>query len=434
MSVSPFVPLREVPDSPSLLKSGDTLVLVGELFTRGYANGLVEAAQKRGIRVIQATVGRRDEDDILRPLTHDELKMLPFDCVNIPLEAGFDYERAQDGLHLIDRLKYLKLQDWQSFYLEEDLIEESRKKARSRLLSNMLAFCEKIEEKVPTGNIVFAHLMAGGVPRSKYVLAILNRTVKGTGEKFFSSRDLWNSNLGRIIAANFHEVTAHSFKLLLDASQELRERFKKSGRQVGYTAYGYHGTEVFIGNSLKWQTYTPYLQGWAKIDLENFAIKARFDGIAATVYNCPEILTNSSSIFQGVEIPLYALITAFDQIAPHHKVTEGIKQICQSRLKPGVSLAKVREICEDALTDQNVAQFFEYQLWPSHNSLPQLSKILDASEKLIACQSDLKHLITADLSEVVLKACGEIMLSHIGDSGGPVVWLGHDVIAKSAIQ
>jgi len=433
MSVSPFLPLRELPAPSKFLKSGDTLVLVGELFSRGYANGLVEAAQNRGVRIIQATVGRRDGGDQLRALNEDEVKSLPFECVNIPLEAGFEYERGSDALHLVERLKSLKLPDWQEFHISEAILAECRAKARKRLENSMTAFSNKIGELVPSGNIAFAHLMAGGVPRSKPVLALLNRTVKGTGEKFFSSEALWKSNLGSVIAANFYEVTAHSFRILIDQTSELRFQMERCGRQVAYTAYGYHGTEILIQDSFRWQSYTPYLQGWAKIALENYSIDARSNGVLSTVYNCPEILTNSSSIFQGVEVPLYVLLSAFKKLAPDTKTTRELSEVCLSRLKSGVTLADVKQVCEDALSDLNVSQFFNYELWPSHNTQPQLAKILSASDTLMSFHRDTKFLMTSDLSEVVLKSCGQIMLDHLGSGTEPVVWLGHDVVAKASL-
>lgn len=57
-------PLREKP-SLSPYKKGDVLVLFGELF-RGYANGLVEEAERRGMTIVRATVGRREKDGVLR--------------------------------------------------------------------------------------------------------------------------------------------------------------------------------------------------------------------------------------------------------------------------------------------------------------------------------------------------------------------------------
>lgn len=434
MQGSPCVPLRDLPPPSQVLKSGDTLVLVGELFSRGYANGLVELAKLRGINVIQATVGRRDEQDQLRALTDEELKALPLECINIPLEAGFDYEKARDGLSPLERLKGIKLQDWQNFKVAPELIQDSQQLGVQRLKKGMQAFAKEVQSRVTSGNICFAHLMAGGVPRSKIVLALLNRTVKGVGDKFFSSQELWDSSLGALIAQNFHEVTANSFNILIEETQQLREQLATEHRQVMYTAYGYHGTEVCLQNNLKWQSYTPYLQGWAKMDLEDYAIKHRKQGVICSVYNCPEILTNSSSIFQGVEIPLYLLIQAFRSLAPNSKVTQSIEDVCQSRLRSGFDLDSILKMCDDVLSEPEVATFFKFEKWPSHNEKNQLAKIITASEALMQAHQDTKTLMTFDLSEVVLKSCGRLMLDHIGQGLEPVVWLGHDVIVKAAVE
>lgn len=83
-------------------KAGDVLVLVGELFGRGYANGLLEEAKRLGMTVLGTTVGRRDSDGTLRPLTAEELTeaeaLLGSRIINIPLEAGFDME-SPNGAH-----------------------------------------------------------------------------------------------------------------------------------------------------------------------------------------------------------------------------------------------------------------------------------------------------------------------------------------------
>ncbi len=81
-------------------------------------------------------------------------------------------------------------------------------------------------------------------------------------------------------------------------------------------AFGYHGTEILIDGRYAWQSYSPYLQGFAKVELENIARKALHEGIQASVYNAPEILTNSSSIFLGVEVALYPLLGAMKKEAP----------------------------------------------------------------------------------------------------------------------
>ena len=56
-----YRPMAQLPEAAGY-KAGDVLVLVGELFGRGYANGLVEEARRIGMTVIGTTVGRRDAD------------------------------------------------------------------------------------------------------------------------------------------------------------------------------------------------------------------------------------------------------------------------------------------------------------------------------------------------------------------------------------
>ena len=125
-----------------------------------------------------------------------------------------------------------------------------------------------------------------------------------------SSRALLDSDLGKLILMNFDEVTANSFQYLIEGTAALRQRLENSGGQVRYSAYGYHGTEILINGDYQWQTYTSYTQGYAKMRLERIAEAAWEKGIKATVFNCPEIRTNSSDIFVGVELSLFPLLTA----------------------------------------------------------------------------------------------------------------------------
>ena len=147
-------------------------------------------------------------------------------------------------------------------------------------------------------------------PKAKVFLAIANRVYKGRGERFMSSQTLLDSDLGKLILMNFDEVSANTFQHLIDASAAIRTRVEASGGQVRYSAYGYHGTAILIEGAYTWQTYTNYTQGLAKMRLERIAQAAWEQGIKATVYNCPEIRTNSSDIFAGVELPLVGLLSA----------------------------------------------------------------------------------------------------------------------------
>ena len=66
------ISLRDIPQH-TLFRPGDVFVLFGELFGRGYANGLVNEARKAGMKIVGITVGRRDEGNALRPLNDEEL-------------------------------------------------------------------------------------------------------------------------------------------------------------------------------------------------------------------------------------------------------------------------------------------------------------------------------------------------------------------------
>ena len=152
-----------------------------------------------------------------------------------------------------------------------------------------------------------------------------------------SSQSLIESDLGKLVLQNFDEVSANTFGYLLEASSAIRARIEAAGGQVRYTAYGYHGTEVLIGDSYRWQTYTNYTQGYAKMRLEGVAKAAWRSGVKATVFNCPEIRTNSSDVFAGLELSLLPLLAALKKEGGGAWV-EVLWQGCQDLLKDGVTL------------------------------------------------------------------------------------------------
>ena len=83
--------LNELP-AANLFGKGDVFVLFGELFGRGYATGLIQQARKAGMDIVGITVGRREKDNTLRPLTEEELATaeanLGGKIINVPLMAG----------------------------------------------------------------------------------------------------------------------------------------------------------------------------------------------------------------------------------------------------------------------------------------------------------------------------------------------------------
>lgn len=420
--------------TPTEFSSNDTLILFGELFNRGYANGLVEAAQSKGMKIIYSTVGRRDKEMSLRPLNSEELIASPSPLINIPLEAGFDLESDASGVSPVSRAQDTKLSEWQNCKIPTKSLNESLQKGRERFRNNVKNYITELRKLNPTGNLYFAHLMAGGVPRAKIIMPLMNRSVKGTGERFLSSETFWTSDLGNFCKLSFEEVTAETFKILIEETEALRNEKKVQGFNVSYSAYGYHGTEVFNGENFDWQTYTPYLQGWAKIKLEDYSKEFFNQGIKCAVYNCPEILTNSSSIFQGVEIPLYPLLAAFKKINPDHPFTQEIWSSCKLKLKSGVTIENILDVCKKILHDTEFREHCDFKKWPQHNSKTQLEKVLLASEELSSMHLDSKLLMTSLLSELVFTACGRQMLSDITNPESPVSWIGHDVIAKELLE
>ncbi|MEN0060411.1 MAG: hypothetical protein AAGB31_16340, partial [Bdellovibrio sp.] len=356
-----FFPLRQKP-ALSSYKKGDVLVLFGELFSRGYANGLVEEAERHGLKIIRATVGRREKDGQLRPLLTEELSVVPQPVINIPLEAGFDMEPDSQGVTPCDQMKDIKLGDWDKASLNWASIDESQKKGVARFKKNTELFLKELEQHIPAGaNVLFAHLMAGGVPRTKIIMPLLNRAFKGTGDRHIPTQALLESQIGQFCLRNFNEVTAETFRHLLELSTPLRQKLEAQGSHVSYTAYGYHGTEVLIRGDYKWQTYTCYFQGWAKMALEKISEEYFKKGVHCCVYNCPEILTNSSSVFQGVEVSLYPLLGALQKEAANKPATKQILEQCQNLLKEGVSFEHILQFTDNYLSNDLVRSFCQYE-------------------------------------------------------------------------
>jgi hypothetical protein len=428
-----YNPLRNLPPTAGY-KKGDLLVLCGELFGRGYANGIVEEAKSRGMTVLGATVGRRDSNGELRPLTAEELAEaeanLGGKIINIPLEAGFDMEPGDDGRSPLDQLKGVRPDDWDKVQLDWESIEQARRRGTGRFAANLAAFAAELDRLVPSGaNVLIVHTMAGGIPRARIFMPLLNRVFKGQGERYLSSEAFWDSELGRLCRISFDEVTADTFRYLIDATAAVRATVAAGGGKVAYAAYGYHGCEVLINGAYTWQSYTPYLQGWAKIRLEEVAAAAWGQGVKATVFNSPEIQTNSSALFLGVEISLYPLLAAFDREGGGG-MTGAIREECRQLLPDGVSLDALLAAANDYLAAPLLAQFGDYATWPHHNTREQMEAMLICSARLLEMNKNPKEIVCAALSRGVFAAVGKLMLDTMWEPAAPVLWLNHDIIAK----
>lgn len=429
-----FTPIRTRPQEVPF-KKGDVLVLFGELFNRGYANGLVEEAEHHGLTVVRATVGRRDENGNLRALTEEESKNIPKPFINVPLEAGFDLETDGSGQTPNDYLKGVKLSEWQNIQLSEKTISECAAKGRARFAKQTAEFVSQLEKTVlanlQSGNHVhFAHLMAGGVPRAKIVLPLMNRVFKGTGDRWLASSEFWNSTIGNYLKSNFHAVTAETFDVLVEESTALREKLKAKNISTSYVAYGYHGTEVIIDGEYRWQSYAPYIQGWAKMDLENYSKKWFQQGVQTCVYNCPEILTNSSSIFQGVEIALYNLLRSLKREQPTHPITAKLFADCENVLKKPQMLDQMFKKIDHFMNFSEKHGTSNFETWPQHSTKEQMETMLALSDEIVAFHKDEKSLMSPILSEIIFKSCGYIMLHDAFKPQQPVAWIGHDAVSK----
>jgi len=415
-------------------KTGDVLVLCGELFGRGYANGIVEQAKSKGMTVIGTTVGRRDSDGTLRALNPEELasaeELLGGKVINIPLEAGFDMEPAANGVTPLDQLKGFKPDDWSSIKLDWKSIEESRTAGTRRLKANLAAVSAELEKLVqPGANLLMVHTMAGGIPRARLFMPLLNKVFKGQGDKYLSSQEFWGSDLGRLCDWSFNEVTADSLAYMIEETAHLWEKVASVGGRASCAAYGYHGCEVLINGAYKWQSYTPYLQGWAKMKLEDHAAAAWEKGIKATVYNCPEILTNSSALFLGVEISLYPLLEALEREGGGSYASEVLAS-CKALLGEGATVEELLKKAESYLASPVMSPFGGIDAWPHHSTKEQMEFMLAHSTELLAMNANPKEIVCSVLSGAVFRGVGKLMLDSSWDPQASVWWLNHDVIAK----
>jgi hypothetical protein len=431
-----YNPMREIP-RPAGYKAGDVFVLFGELFGRGYANGIVEEARRAGMTVLGITVGRRDSDGTLRPLTTEELTEAEANLggriINIPMEAGFDMETAGSGKSPVEQLKGVKSDEWDRVQLDWEAIEQSRLAGIKRFTDNLAAVVTELDTAIPKGaNVLFAHTMAGGIPRARIYMPLLNRVFKGQGERYLPSEVFWNSDLGRLCSMSFDEVTANTFKRLIDATARIRAKVSAWNGRVSYVAYCYHGCEVLINGAYTWQTYTPYLQGWAKMLLEDIATVAWEEGIKATVFNCPEIQTNSSALFLGVEISLYPLLSALEREGGGKRAGE-IKDKCRSLLKEGMTVEDLLSGAERYLSAPELAGFMDLANWPQHNTAVQAEHMLSCATELLEMNRDPKEIVCAELSRAVFRAVGSLMFKTAWAPEAPVFWLNHDICARQIV-
>ncbi len=416
---------------------GDVFVLFGELFGRGYATGLLDEARAAGMEIVGVTVGRRDESGSLRPLDAEELSAaearLGGRIINIPLMAGFDMDAPAGGATPTDILGEMTLENWQDEKLDWDYLARCRATGTARFTSALTQVMDVLDGMIADGkNVFFAHTMAGGIPKAKVFLVLANRIYKGRGARHMSSQTLLDSDMGKLILQNFDEVSADTFGHLIEFSSAIRDRIENSGGTVRYTAYGYHGSAVLIDGEYRWQTYTNYTQGYAKMRLESIATRAWEAGIKATVYNCPEIRTNSSDVFTGIELPLIPLLLALKQEGGGQWVDDQW-QACGQLLADGFTMEDVFLKIADMQANEVMRPFYDFSAWPMANSQKQTDLVIGASSEITQMHRDGKALISDRLSSLVVEATGKLIFAETSQPSGPVLWLNHDIVARQLV-
>ncbi len=421
----------------TLYGKGDVFVLFGELFGRGYVTGLLDAAKAAGMEVIGITVGRREDDGSLRALTAEEHAEAEANLggriINVPLMAGFDMDAPEGSANPTDMLKEMTLDNWQDYKLDWSAVDACREVGTQRFKGALDTVLAELQSMIPAGRNVFvAHTMAGGIPRAKAFMAIANRIYKGRGARHMSSQALLDSDLGKLILQNFDEVTANSFGHLIDQSADLRAHVQQNGGEIRYSAYGYHGTRILIDGEYRWQTYTSYTQGYAKMRLEGLAQQAWDQGVKATVFNCPEIRTNSSDVFAGIELSLVPLLEALRKEGGG-AWTESIWQECQDLLKDGVTLESIVDTVGAYQQSDAMQPFYNFAEWPLANSADQVEMTVGTSQDIVALHKDRKALVSDVLSHHVVNATGQLIFGTASQPQGPVLWLDHDLVAQQLL-
>jgi hypothetical protein len=163
--------------------------------------------------------------------------------------------------------------------------------------------------------------------------------------------------------------------------------------------------------------------------LESIAAAAWSQGVYATVFNCPEIRTNSSDIFVGVELSLFPLLTALKKENGSAWAQEQWN-ICQSLLNDGVTLESILAKLEAYLQTPTMTAFRNFEAWPMDNTPELAEHMIGISDELTSLHKDRKALITDHLSSLVLESTGPLMFHGAAEKIAPVLWLNHDIIAR----
>jgi len=163
--------------------------------------------------------------------------------------------------------------------------------------------------------------------------------------------------------------------------------------------------------------------------LERIAEEAWKQGIKATVYNCPEIRTNSSDIFVGVELSLFPLLKALKK-EQGGAWAESQWQACRDVLQEEQTLESLLQKIDAYNASDVMKRFRDFAAWPMANSAELAEVMIGTSEEITKMHKSRDALVTDILSSLVLEGTGPLMFHESSNPAGPVLWLNHDIIAK----
>ena len=100
-------------------------------------------------------------------------------------------------------------------------------------------------------------------------------------------------------------------------------------------------------------------------------------------------------------------------------------------LKPEHSVDEILKLTDRYFrSDIILNRWSDYPAWPQHNGPEQMELMRTTSDKIVDMHKDEKHLLVAELSELVFKACGRAMLCEGYAPRSPVWWVNHDLVAR----
>lgn len=166
--------------------------------------------------------------------------------------------------------------------------------------------------------------------------------------------------------------------------------------------------------------------------LERIAEDAWDSGVKATVFNCPEIRTNSSDVFAGIELSLLPLLRALKKEGGG-QWADDLWGECEGMLQDSVTLDDMLQRVSDYQTHHAMQPYYDFANWPRANSQEQADQTIGTSSDIVKMHASSKSLVSDVLSHHVVTATGRLIFGEASAPTAPVLWLNHDIVARQLI-